>query len=66
MIPKYWDDLNVLQVNREPARAYYVPFADQSTARKGSRGKSPFYQTLNGNWKFRYHNSVKRLMMISF
>lgn len=24
-INRYWEDLNVLQVNREPARAYYIP-----------------------------------------
>ncbi|TFE30615.1 glycoside hydrolase family 2 TIM barrel-domain containing protein [Cohnella luojiensis] len=55
---RYWENLNVLQVNREAPRASYIPYADDITAKSGKRGKSPFYQTLNGSWKFQYHNSV--------
>ncbi|MFC5401403.1 glycoside hydrolase family 2 TIM barrel-domain containing protein [Cohnella soli] len=58
-ITKYWEDLSVLQVNREPARAHYVPYADKSSAAAGKRGNSPFYGTLNGSWKFRYYDSVQ-------
>jgi len=58
-IEKYWEDLNTLHVNREKPRAYYIPYADAETALSKKRGKSPFYQTLNGNWKFKYYTSVK-------
>lgn len=57
-IDKYWENPDVLQVNREPARAAYIPFGDMEAAKSGKRGRSPFYQTLNGNWKFRYLESV--------
>ncbi len=59
IIPSYWKDLNVLQVNREPARAYYIPYADMPSARTRQRGKSPFYQSLNGGWQFRYYDAVR-------
>ncbi|GGG61197.1 glycoside hydrolase family 2 TIM barrel-domain containing protein [Paenibacillus radicis (ex Gao et al. 2016)] len=54
----YWEDLNVLEVNREKARAAYIPYADAASAKSGVRGRSPYYQTLNGNWKFQYHETV--------
>ena len=40
-----WEDNHVLQINREPARAYFIPFGEQ----KGDRMIS-----LNGMWQFRW------------
>lgn len=40
-----WEDNHVLQVNREPARAYFLPFGDKP----GDRTLS-----LNGDWRFRW------------
>ena len=40
-----WEDNHVLQINREPARAYFIPFGEQ----KGDRMLS-----LNSDWKFRW------------
>ena len=40
-----WEDNHVLQINREPARAYFIPYA----AQKGDR-----MVTLNGEWQFRW------------
>ena len=63
MLPvrKYFEDLNVLHVNREAPRAYYIPYSDAEAAASGKRGSSPFYQTLDGNWKFRYYASIKNV-----
>ncbi|MGG1554065.1 glycoside hydrolase family 2 TIM barrel-domain containing protein [Paenibacillus ferrarius] len=60
-IQKYWEDLNVLHVNREAPRAYYIPYADGDSATTRKRGHSPYYQTLNGLWKFRYFTSVSEV-----
>lgn len=60
-INKYWEDLSVLQVNREDSRAYFIPYANSGSAKSGKRGHSPFYQTLNGSWKFQYHNSINNV-----
>ena len=40
-----WEDNHILQINREPARAYFIPYGEQ----KGDRMLS-----LNGDWKFRW------------
>lgn len=58
-IPKYWEDLDVMHVNRLAPRAYYIPYADTNSAVQKKRGSSPYYQTLNGSWKFKYYKSVK-------
>ncbi|OMF18979.1 glycoside hydrolase [Paenibacillus sp. FSL H7-0331] len=58
-VTRYWEDLKVLQINREAPRAYYIPYGDVEAASSGKRGRSPFYQTLNGRWKFQYHPSIK-------
>lgn len=60
-IKKYWEDPTTLHINREPARAYYIPYSSVDEAASGRRGRSPFYQTLNGNWKFQYRSSVKEV-----
>jgi beta-galactosidase len=60
-IERYWEQLECLHVNREPARASFVPYASANAAKSGKRGRSPYYQTLNGAWKFRYHSSVSEV-----
>ena len=40
-----WEDNHVLQINREPARAYFIPFGEKAGDRQLS---------LNGTWKFRW------------
>ena len=40
-----WEDNHVLQINREPARAYFIPYAEHP----GDRTLS-----LNGTWQFRW------------
>jgi beta-galactosidase/beta-glucuronidase len=53
--PKHdWEDLAVLQRNREPAHATLLPYADAAAALSGERGASPFFKLLNGHWQFCY------------
>ncbi|MEH7087160.1 sugar-binding domain-containing protein, partial [Neobacillus drentensis] len=56
---KYVEQPDLLHVNRLPARSHYIPYQDIEHAKRGKRGHSTMYQTLNGNWKFHYHASVK-------
>ncbi len=60
-VEKNWEDPNVLHVNREAPRAYYIPYSDAESAKTNKRGSSPYYQTLNGSWKFKYVPSVKHV-----
>lgn len=41
-VTRYWEDLKVLQINREAPRAYYIPYGDVEAASSGKRGRSLF------------------------
>jgi len=58
---KYWENLKVMHINREEPRAYYIPYDDAYAAKSGKRGYSPFFQILNGSWKFKYYDSVRHV-----
>ncbi|NQX58616.1 glycoside hydrolase family 2 TIM barrel-domain containing protein [Paenibacillus qinlingensis] len=49
-----WENHKLLQRNRLPARAAFIPFADDESALFNERELSPYYVPLNGNWKFNY------------
>ncbi|MDH4389097.1 MAG: glycoside hydrolase family 2 TIM barrel-domain containing protein [Fimbriimonas sp.] len=49
-----WQDPEVVGVNKLPARAEAIPFADAASAMTLDRAKSPFYKSLNGEWKFNW------------
>lgn len=55
---KYWENPQVLHVNCEKPHAYFIPYENESKAEKGIRGCSKFYKSLNGIWKFKYHDTV--------
>ena len=50
----HWENLNILQRNREPAHAANIPFSDETSALSGERGNSIYFQLLNDKWNFRY------------
>ncbi|HEY9285413.1 MAG TPA: glycoside hydrolase family 2 TIM barrel-domain containing protein, partial [Pyrinomonadaceae bacterium] len=58
-----WEDPRVFAVNREPAHSTFVPYPDESAARRGALAfapgaprapVSPFVRSLNGAWKFHW------------
>jgi len=49
-----WENEQVLHINTEPPRATFVPFATMEQALKASPTNSPFYLSLNGDWKFNW------------
>ena len=49
-----WDDPAVLHVNTERPHATMVTYPSAELARQGDRAASPWIQSLNGTWKFRY------------
>lgn len=50
--PKDWENPEVFEINREPARAYYIPFADESELDRDNKWASSLIQSLNGEWQF--------------
>jgi len=51
---KSWMSPETLSFNRLPARATLYPYSDSASARRGDRTKSPWWQSLDGEWDFRY------------
>jgi len=49
-----WQDPQVLERGREPARAGSIPYADEASALAGEPGLSPYHRLLSGRWRFRY------------
>ncbi len=49
-----WENENILGRNKEPGHSTLVPYPDIETALKCERESSPYYQSLNGNWKFNW------------
>lgn len=47
-----WENLHVLQRNRLPGRAFFIPYQDEATALTYEPGHSSAIQPLNGTWKF--------------
>jgi len=52
--PSDWENPLVVGRNKQPAHATLLPFADVETALAGERSSSPYFQLLNGNWKFHF------------
>src|SRR5215204_4069744 len=58
-----WENPRVFNINKEPAHATFVPYADEASARRGVMAYapgaapapgSPFVMSLNGRWKFNW------------
>lgn len=49
-----WETHKIVQRNRQKERSFFVPFADEDTARTCERGNSSRFRLLNGIWKFSY------------
>jgi beta-galactosidase len=47
-----WENESVLHINAEPPRATFVPLATVAGALKDDPANSPFYFSLDGDWKF--------------
>ncbi len=58
IVPRFFEDLNVLHDNTVPPRAYYVPASKTMDNLIEQREASDRIQMLNGTWKFRYYNSI--------
>ena len=58
IIPKYFEDNHTFGVNDEPMRAYYIPTSNAQFADWTCRQETDRFLLLNGDWKFRYFDSI--------
>ena len=54
---RVYEDFRKTSENREPQRAYYIPYDSLEKALRGKREESEFYRLLNGDWNFKYFES---------
>ncbi len=60
-VKPYWQDIQVVAVNKEKPRSSFMSYADRETALTSRFEKSPYYSLLNGTWKFFFVDSYKDL-----
>ena len=58
IVPRYYEDLNIMHDKTMPARAYYIPASGRNDDLVEHREKSDRFQLLNGEWKFQYYKSI--------
>lgn len=61
IVPRYYEDLHVLHENTLPNRSYYIPASKAMYSLAEHREESDRFQLLNGEWKFRYYDSIYNL-----
>ena len=49
-----WENQQILQRNRLPEHATFIPYPDETMARKCNPELSPYRLSLNGSWKFHW------------
>jgi hypothetical protein len=55
-----WENPAVFQINKEPVRATFIPFADVKSVVADDYTRSPWYMNLNGMWKFQWSPTLRR------
>ena len=58
IIPAYYEDLHIHHVGTTPNRCYFIPASQRMDDLVEHRERSDRFQLLNGNWKFRYCESI--------
>lgn len=56
--PDYYKTQKILHVGCEAPHAYFIPYETDTAAEKDLRGKSAFFTSLNGDWDFKFYESV--------
>ena len=54
-----WNNLSILEVNREKPRATMMVYSNEEVAMKYDRTKSKWFKSLNGEWNFKWNKSPK-------
>ncbi len=52
--PNDWENSEMIGQGKEPGHCTLLPYPDSATALVGTRGASPYHQSLNGTWKFNW------------
>ncbi len=58
LVPKHYENMRVLHENTMPSRSYYIPASRRMDNLVHNRAQSDRIRFLNGDWKFRYFDSI--------
>lgn len=58
LVPRHYENLQVLHENVMPNRSYYIPASKIMNTLVEHREESDRFQLLNGKWHFRYYGSI--------
>lgn len=58
IVPRHYENLKILHENTMPNRSYYIPAREKREDLVECRENSDRFQLLNGDWKFRYFESI--------
>ena len=62
MTLNYHQNQKTLHIGCEAPRAYFIPFTSEDDALTKTRGQSPVFKTLNGEWYFKYFKSFSEVV----
>lgn len=57
----YWQDVQAFAINKEYPHTAFVSYHEKAIALKGKFENSPYYESLNGTWKFYFVDAYKKL-----
>lgn len=60
-VEPYWQDVQVVAVNKEYPRTSFMTYDNRKEALSGKFESSKYYRLLNGTWKFYFVDSYKNL-----
>ena len=55
-----WENPALVDIHKEPAHTDFMVYENKQTALENDYAKSPFYQSLNGTWKFNFAPSIEK------
>lgn len=58
IVPRHYENLEVLHEHTLPNRSYYIPASENMDSLVHRRENSDRFQLLNDKWKFRYYSSI--------
>lgn len=56
-----WENPQVFAINKEATRSTALPYPNEELAKTDDYTKSPYYQSLNGTWKFYWVPKVEQI-----
>lgn len=55
----YWQDPEIIGINKLPAHAYFIPYHNAEAALTDKKENSDLFMNLNGDWKFKFLDAPK-------